>query len=140
MREARQSAVSDRKVYLLTFTAPGTIALALVNSDGTTTAISSVNIPTNVTFHCEAGIPTTSATTPDGFGLGVLAIDFNGSNVIYFQPDGAGRDSLGRVANGVIYVSISGQLESAHAVDLFGSTGRIKTWSIYQTVGTWAWR
>jgi Tfp pilus assembly protein FimT len=146
MRLARQYAISDRKIYRLTFTSPSGIALNRMKTDSVTTDPSTNDsvstIPTTVKFQCEPGIPTTPATTPNGIGLGTNPIDFGvtDTNTILFQPDGAGRDSLGRIANGVIYTSISGQLASARAVTVFGSTGNIKAWKLVNVNGTWTWQ
>ena len=142
MRLARQYAISDRKIYRLTFNSPSGIALDRQNADGTFTPMSISIIPQTVAFQCESGIPTTSATTPNGIGVGTVPIDFGvGDSIqIFFQPDGAGRDSLGRIANGVVYTSISGKLSSARAVTLFGSTGSIKSWKLLNVNGTWTWQ
>ncbi len=138
MRLARQSAISKRLVYRLTFNAPGTIIMDQLLT--TTTIVSGVptvnttvtnvltdSLPGTVTFNKDSGAP----IDYDSFGDGVAAIYFNGSNQIYFQPDGAGRDATGKICNGVVYSEISGQMLSSRSITLWGSTGQIKLYKLY---------
>jgi type II secretory pathway pseudopilin PulG len=149
MRLARQYAISERQIYRLTFTGPNSILLNRMQSDSITLNPSNNDsasyIPTTVAFQCDSNIPTsqTSApTTPNAIGQGAIAIDIGQSdgNQIFFQPDGSARDALGRLANGVVYTSISGQSASARAVTVFGSTGSIKSWKLFNMNGTWTWQ
>ena len=144
MRLARQYAISDRKIYRLTFNSPSAIAIDRLHSDNSfDVAISMSAIPQAVGMQVESGVPTSSIVapyTPDNIGTAAKAVDFNSGNQVFFQPDGAGRDASGKVVSGVIYVSISGQLASARAVTLFGSTGRIKAWKIQNQNGVWQWQ
>jgi hypothetical protein len=137
MRQARQSALTDRRIYVLTFTAPSTVLTERVEQDGTRSVIQSLSLASNVQFRVEPGIPTSGSETPDGFGSGSLAIDFNGSNQVFFQPDGSARDTSGRLNNGVIYLARPGDLSSARAITLFGATGRIKGWRL--SALAWHW-
>jgi type II secretory pathway pseudopilin PulG len=147
MRRARDQAAADMRVYVVTFTAPGTITVTQTTPGGTLMLTST--LPPDVTYHVEAGIPTsptTAPTTPDGFGAGAAAFDFDqppssigGGNSIYFQPDGSAQDALGNVNNGVVYMGIPGQLATCRAVSLWGYTGRIRGWSLAQTASVWAW-
>ncbi len=63
-----------------------------------------------------AGMPTSPNAfpkTPDGFGVGTTAIDFDQGiaggvkNVIYFYPDGSAQDAAGNINNGVVYLCCS---------------------------------
>ena len=104
----------------------------------------SVPLPNGVQFTVVAGIPTTPQT-PDGFGIGNVAIDFaqatgGGGNVIYFQPDGTAVDAAGNPNNGVLYIARPGQLATSHAITLFGSTGRLKTWNLSKQGATVKWQ
>jgi prepilin-type N-terminal cleavage/methylation domain-containing protein len=141
LRQARQTAVDSRKTYIVTFAAPRTIQI--LRQDGGSPAPAPVLINTyvlsnDVSFDNEPGIPTTATTTPDGFGVGAYAIDFD-INVgggaytsVYFRPDGGAYDANGNINNGVIYVARSGELYSARAITLYGLTGRLRGWRLYK--------
>jgi prepilin-type N-terminal cleavage/methylation domain-containing protein len=140
MRQARQAAVDERRVYRITFQAPGTIITELVpraNGCAYNPAVPkrTSTLPTDIQFRAEAGIPTAPGQTPDGFGTGANAIDFDidfGGAVtqIYFQPDGSAQDNLCRVNNGLVYMARPGQWRTSRAVSMLGTTGRIKGWRL----------
>lgn len=137
MRQARQSAVAERRVYVVTFTAPATVLVQRREQNGTLTEVNQNPLSFDMRFWAEPGIPTANSQTPDNFGTGSIAVDLNGSNQICFQPDGSVRDSAGRVANGVIYLARPGDLSSARAISLFGTTGRIKGWRLSPLAWRW---
>jgi type II secretory pathway pseudopilin PulG len=149
LRRARDSAAADMRVYVVTFAAPtagngGTITVTESTPAGAVLMTS--YLPPQVTFHLEPGIPTTIATTPDGFGTGASIFDFDqppsgagGSNVIYFQPDGSAQDAIGNVNNGVVYLGKPGQLPTCRAITLWGYTGRIRGWQLVSAGAGWAW-
>ncbi|HWP85903.1 MAG TPA: hypothetical protein VNN17_11970 [Terriglobia bacterium] len=140
MRRARQLAIDERRVHVLVVQAPRTVRIDRIDA-GVRTVISQVPLTNDVAFQVEPGIPTNPTQTPDGFGAGALAIDINGSNEIYFQADGSARDALGRVANGVVYLCLPGELISSRAISLFGATGRLKSWKLRaRTDGTYEWQ
>lgn len=61
------------------------------------------------------GIPTSATSTPDGFGSGNNAIDFDlgnggGGTQVYFEPDGRALDAGNRLNNGVVYIAQPGDL------------------------------
>jgi hypothetical protein len=87
--------------------------------------------------------------TPDGFGIGGTAIDFDqgvaggAKNVIYFYPDGSAEDVNGNVNNGVVYIALTGNtgfVSTSRAITLWGATGRLRGWHIYQNAAKWYWR
>ena len=148
MRQARDLAVAQRQVYFVTFThvnnnPPDTIT---ITQGATGTVITTLDLPMDVDFETVTGIPTGAGTTPDNFGLGGAAIDFDQNvaggnpNVIYFQPDGSGQDVAGNINNGVIYVARPGELYSSHAITFWGATGRIRGWRLLVNKGTPYWR
>lgn len=153
LRRARDQSAADMRSYMVTFTPAvsnvngGTITVQQ-NITGTP-LLFSATLPPNVTFHVEPGIPTsqtTAPTTPDGFGTGSNAFDFDqapsgtgGSNVIYFMPDGSAQDASGNVNNGVVYLGIPGQLNTCRAISVWGYTGRIRGWHLYQNSSVWTW-
>ena len=130
MRRTRQAAIDERRVHVITFTAPRTIQIQRRELDDSLTPVSQLNLSEDIRFTAEPGIPTGSAATPDGFGVGTVAIDFNGAAQIFFQPDGSARDVTGGINNGVVYLARPPELTSSRAVTLFGATGRIKGWRL----------
>jgi prepilin-type N-terminal cleavage/methylation domain-containing protein len=99
-------------------------------------------IPTDVTFAVQAGFP---VNTPDGFGTGVTAIDFESTpgvplNYIVFYPDGSAKDSLGNYSSGVVYMTRGGDtIYSSRAITVWGATGRIRGWRLNQVAGVATW-
>lgn len=143
LRQARQQALGDRMIYIVTFQAPGTI-LVQQKSQAGTVQISQTQLPHDIQFLCVNGIPITATTVPDGFGAGVVPIDFKqanggGGTAVYFYPDGSARDDQGRINDGIVYTARPNDLGSSRAVTLFGTTGRIKGWKLYigATNNTW---
>jgi len=137
MRQARDTAISERQTYYVTFTHNTTPPDVITITDGATgTVVNTYQLPIDVSFQVISGIPTAAGTTPDGFGLGALALDFDQGisggtkNIIYFYPDGSGQDSVGNINNGVLYVARIGDLYSSHAITLWGATGRLRGWRL----------
>jgi prepilin-type N-terminal cleavage/methylation domain-containing protein len=146
IRRARDQAAGDMRVYVVTFTAPGTITVTQNSTTGP--LLITTVLPPDVTFHVEPGLPTSptvNPTTPDGFGTGSNAIDFDqgvgaaGAISIYFQPDGSAMDINGNINNGVVYFGRPGELLSSRAITLWGTTGRIRGWRYFSTP-TAGWR
>jgi len=146
MRQARDTAVAQRQTYYVTFThntvPPDTIT---ITQGATGTVVSTLQLPLDVSFQTVLGIPTAAGTTPDGFGLGAVAIDFDQNiaggapNVIYFMPDGTGQDVAGNINNGVIYIARAQQIYSSHAITFWGTTGRIRGWRLLTFKGSPYW-
>jgi type II secretory pathway pseudopilin PulG len=155
LRRAHERAVDERRIYRVTFVAPQTIQVdvgQVANIASTVTgsapaftqAQPPLILPPGVQFVAVAGIPTTAQTTPDGFGTGNNAIDFDISNggggtQIYFQPDGRALDGANRLNNGVIYIAQPNNLFSSRAVSLYGATGRVKPWFLSTVGGVNGW-
>jgi prepilin-type N-terminal cleavage/methylation domain-containing protein len=141
MRQAREWAVAQRQVYIVNFAAPGTIT---ITQGATGRVLYTFTLPSDVSFTQVAGIPG-GANAPDGFSLGgAIAFDQNvaggNANAIYFMPDGSAQDALGNVNNGVIYIARPNQLYSSRAVTVWGLTGRLRGWRLYNNGGTAYWR
>lgn len=155
LRRAHERAVDERRIYRVTFVAPqtiqvdvGQVASIAATISGTTPAFTQVQapliLPPGVQFAAVPGIPNTTQTTPDGFGTGNNAIDFDISNggggtQIYFQPDGRALDGANRLNNGVIYIAQPNNLFSSRAVSLYGATGRVKAWFLTKVGGMNGW-
>ena len=159
MRQARDNSVAQRTSYVVTLdstTTPHSVTVAptFVGPQGIQGTVS-YTLPTDVTFNVVSGIPTAPTKTPDGFGVGAKAIDFGytgagtgvgGKNQIYFCPDGSAQDSAGGIGqctgnmnNGVVYIARPTELMSSRAITIWGATGRIRGWRIYNNGGV-AWQ
>jgi type II secretory pathway pseudopilin PulG len=144
LRMAHEEAIAKRLQYIVTLQAPGTIVTQWTKAGIGVQTERTIPLPDGIQFIAIPGIPTTPLT-PDGFGLGNVAIDFDqatggGQNIIYFQPDGTALDAIGNPNNGVLYIARPGQLSSSRAITLFGSTGRLKTWYLKQIGATLKWQ
>jgi len=149
MRQGRDTAVAQRQIYFVTFSnavQPNTIT---ITQGSTGTVTNTYFLPTDVNFDAEPGIPTAQAgfpATPDGFGVGGTAIDFDQNiaggvkNVIYFYPDGSAEDAAGSVNNGVVYMAMPGFVNTSRAITLWGATGRLRGWHIYLSGVKYYWR
>jgi prepilin-type N-terminal cleavage/methylation domain-containing protein len=142
LRRARDQAAADMRIYVVSFATPGTITVTQNTATGP--VLITTVLPTDITFHVEPGVPnspTVIPTTPDGFGTAAFAIDFDqgvgpgGSNVIYFYPDGTALDANGNINNGVVYLGRPGELYSSRAITVWGSTGRVRGWRLYNNGG-----
>lgn len=147
MRQARDTAVSQRQTYFVTFT-HNTIPpdIITITQGATGNVISTLQLPLDLSFQTLTGIPTAPGSTPDNFGLGAVAIDFDQNvaggttNVIYFMADGSGQDVAGNINSGVIYIARAGELYSSRAITFWGATGRLRGWRLLTSKGTPYWR
>ena len=154
LRQARDISVAQRQIYFVTLSNavfPNSITITQ-GSTGTVTA--TYFLPSNVGFVAWPGLPSSPVAypmTPDGFGIGTTAIDFDQGvvggvkNVIYFYPDGSAEDVVGNINNGVVYLALLGDtrfVSTSRAISLWGATGRLRGWHIYLNVNAanWYWR
>ena len=104
--------------------------------------VNTYSIPADVTFNVQAGFP---AATPDGFGAGATAIDFETQagvplNYVVFYPDGSAQDNLGNLVSGVVYMTrVGDSIYTSRAVTVWGATGRIRGWRLDQVAGVATW-
>ncbi len=146
MRQARDTAVAQRQTYFVTFThntiPPDQIT---ITQGATGTVLRIYSLPIDVAFQVQTGLPP-AGSTPDSFGSGGTAIDFDqavaggAKNVIYFYPDGTSEDVNGNLNNGVIYIARTNDLYSSHAITVWGATGRLRGWRLYNNAGVAYWR
>ena len=141
MRRAREAAIAERRTYVITFNnavIPNTITMTQA---ATGLVVSVQTLPTDVAFTAISGLPTGTANTPDHFGAGGTAIDFDqgvsggAKNVICFNPDGSAQDVNSNSNNGVIYIARIGDVNSSRAVTVWGSTGRLRGYRLYPKAG-----
>jgi prepilin-type N-terminal cleavage/methylation domain-containing protein len=148
LRLARQMAIDNRQIIVVTFTAPQTITVqqwplgtAGGCSYGVPVNISTTTLPWDIKFQAESGIPT-GANVPDGLGTGSQAFDLSpvpttNNSSLFFQPDGSVQNYNCQTFSGVIYMSRTGQLPTARAVSIFGFTGRVKGYRFSTATSTW---
>jgi len=162
IRQTRDFAVAQRQQYSVTFNntlTPNTITITQITQTGVNNVVATYQLPSDLRFMVVAGFPSTAATVPDGFGNGATPIAFDqgiaagNPNVIYFMPDGTGQDVSGNINNGVIYIArctdtavnpcpagnTIGDINTAHAITVWGATGRIRGWRLYYNSGTPYW-
>ncbi|MFZ3264531.1 MAG: hypothetical protein WA172_11065 [Terriglobales bacterium] len=164
MRLARDNAVSQRTSYSVTFSnsvTPNTIVvtptLVFANGNGTNEDLptATYQLPPGVTFLAQSALASTSPT-PDNYGNGTAAIDFGypapgtgsgGQTVLYFCPDGSSQNSAGagncsgmnNWSGGVIYIAQSSNILSSRALTVWGGTGRIHGWRLYNSGSNYTW-
>jgi prepilin-type N-terminal cleavage/methylation domain-containing protein len=165
MRLARGYAVAQRTSYSVTFAnavspspyATVVVAPVVAGFQGDRNA-ATYQLPQDVSFLAQSGLPTASTAVPDGYGAGTAAIDFGytqngigtgGQSVIYFCPDGSSQRAPGTNNDGtcpgtwdggVVYLARSGDLLSSRAITLMGVTGRIRGWRLYAKTGGYQWQ
>jgi type II secretory pathway pseudopilin PulG len=106
--------------------------------------VDTYTLPSDISFNVQAGFP---ATTPDGFGTGVTAIDFESTagvplacQCVVFFPDGSSQDTVGNYNSGVVYMTrVSDTVYTSRAVTVWGATGRIRGWRLNQVAGVAEW-
>lgn len=159
LRNTRELAISQSHEYIVTFNpggfAAGTILVQYqppaATPGGVLPALQEVNtftIPSDITYAVQAGFPTNA---PDGFGSGLVPIDFGQGlggaslNYVTFFPDGSSRDtngssSLGNYNSGVLYLTRAADtVYSSRAITVWGATGRIRGWRLYNPGGVNTW-
>jgi len=150
MRQARDLSVAQRQIYFVTFNTAASPHNVTITQGSTGTVVATYPMPSDVGFNVVSGVPTsptTPPTTPDGFGTASRSVDFDqgvaggARNVVYFYPDGSAADAVGNVNNGVLYIARPADLNSSRAITLWGATGRLRGWRLYQNGGTtYYWR
>ena len=161
MRLARDTSVAQRASYSVTFSnsvTPNTITVGptVTGFQGDQNSVV-YQLPSDVSFVAQSGLPTASTAVPDGYGSGTVAIDFGwtingvgtgGATTIYFCPDGSSQRAPGTNGDGscpgtwdggVVYLARTGDLMSSRAITLWGGTGRIRGWRLYGVSGGYKW-
>jgi hypothetical protein len=149
MRQTRDLSVAQRQIYFITFTGGPAPDVITITQGSTGVVTATYQLPNDVLFNAEPGLPVSPVAfpmTPDGFGIGTTAIDFDQGvaggikNVIYFYPDGSAQDATGNVNNGVIYMDMPGFINTSRAITLWGATGRLRGWHLFKSGAQWYWR
>jgi prepilin-type N-terminal cleavage/methylation domain-containing protein len=126
---AREMAITQRHIMEVQFVGGNWIRIVRHETSGpiATTIVTSVALESNATFSLTAAVP----DTPDAFGAnaGICFGTSSGScaaQTFQFNTDGSLTDANGVVINGTVFVSIRNQPESARAVTVLGTTGRVR--------------
>lgn len=127
LRWARQSAISQRRNFIVQFV--GNNEITIFRQEQPTqalTQVSDVHLNPTVFFQLTPGLP----DTPDGYGNGGPVV-FNGQvggpPVMQFQSDGTFDDGNGNPINGTVFVGITGIATCGRAVSVLGATGRVRS-------------
>jgi prepilin-type N-terminal cleavage/methylation domain-containing protein len=147
LRTYRSRAITEGKRYIITFAAPGKITVqywgVAVPVSPAPVQVATFTLPSDIQFAVQGGFPTAPGKVPDGFGTGATAIGFNacvvvGQSCLIFYPDGSAQDDTGNANSGVLYLTRPGDLYSSRAITVFGYTGRVRGWRLYNQAGaTW---
>lgn len=161
LRQARDNAVSQRTSYSVTFAnkvSPSpyaTIAVAWAPASGETSLTNGTSnglTPATVTYQLSTDVsfltPPAGTTSPDGYGTGTHAIDFGytASSSTGEQPPFTSVRTVrsrtricapdSETGTGASSTWCSGNAYSDRAVDVWGATGRIRGWRLYNITGT----
>jgi len=128
LRTAREQAISQRRLVLVTFTDPSRIVISVFNAAGTiATPLNAVDLDQGVSFRVFAGVP----DTPDAFAAAAfpaVAVSFGGASSFRFSSEGICVNQFGDTVNGTVFVGRVGQPQSARAVSVFGPTALVRQW------------
>ena len=147
VRTYRNLAISQGKRYIITVTQPRTMTVQYwgvavpPNPAPAPVTVSTYTLPMDVQFLTQAGFPNPG---PDGFGttyfaFNACAVVAGGNPCVIFYPDGSAQDDQGNFNNGVVYISRPADVYSARAIDVWGTTGRVRGWRLYNVGGTNTW-
>ena len=146
LRTARQMAVTKRRNVLVTLTAPNmmTMEVQTLPGEAAATPIAPIYLNDNAaggcSFYVYPGLPDTpmgfgnsSALTfaPASGGTAGLAILFSTSGSLVGTTATSGYNVVGNrnPVNASIFLAIPGQKNTARAVTVLGSTGRVRSYS-----------
>jgi prepilin-type N-terminal cleavage/methylation domain-containing protein len=122
MRLARELAISERRYMRVVFDNPNEMQILREEVPGPATTVkSTIVLEGGVSYSVVGSVP----DTPDAFGKST-AIYFGGVANVKFSPDGTLVNQDGATANGTVFLAIPNVSQSARAVTVLGSTGRIR--------------
>jgi len=148
IRRAHDESVAQCRVYVVSFddvSVPNTVTVTQNTTTGP--VLVSASLPPEIKFTTVTGMPTSNATpptTPDSFGVAGFGVDLDvnvtpGIKTIYFYPTGSAFDNAGNISNGVVYIARPSDINSPRAVTIWGATGRIRGWRLYQSGTQYSW-
>jgi len=146
LRTAREIAVTKRRNVLVTITAPNQIQIAVQTLPGEAPAavyapvLLNDGVPGGSTFYVYPGVPDTPMNfgnsnalnfVPASGGTAGLAIMFSTSGSLVGTTGSSGYNTIGNnnPVNASIFTAIPGQPNTARAVTVMGTTGRVRSYS-----------
>lgn len=128
LRWARQSAIAQRRNFLVAFVGNNEITISRQEQPTQAlTVVSDVRLNPTVFFQLTPGLP----DTPNGYGNGgpiVFGGQVGGPPVMQFQSDGTFVDgTTGNAINGTAFLAIPGIPTCGRAVTVLGATGRVRS-------------
>ncbi|HLV85682.1 MAG TPA: prepilin-type N-terminal cleavage/methylation domain-containing protein [Candidatus Sulfotelmatobacter sp.] len=149
IRNYRNLAITQRKRYVLIFTAPSTITVQYwgvgVPVSPAPVTVATYTLPQDMQYATQTGFPATAPDIPGDNGS--TAIQFNactviegGSPCLVLNPDGSAQDDQGNYNNGIVYITrpLSNRY-SSRAITIYGTTGRARGWRLYNISGADTW-
>jgi type II secretory pathway pseudopilin PulG len=122
MNTARQLAITQRRYMRLVFTNPNQIQIVREEVPGpATTVLATAILEGGVQFSLINSLP----DTPDAFGNNA-PVFFGAVVNVKFSPAGTLVNQNGVNANGSVFLALRQVQESARAITVLGSTGRIR--------------
>lgn len=118
---ARETAVAQRRNVEMRFAGTNAVQLFRQNLPTGTTLLRSFTFEGGVVYHVNPPV----VDTPDGFGVSA-AINFGTATKVIFNSDGMLVDQAGSPVNGTIFIALPDHPQSARAVTVLGSTGRVR--------------
>ena len=121
LRRGRQWAIGHRRAVEIRFPTINTIQLVQLDVPNGETVLNTLLLTNGCRFIIFGGLP----DSPDTFGNSE-PVDFGGEDPLMFLSDGSLIDNQGNPINGTVFLGIDDKPETARAVTLLGSTGRIR--------------
>lgn len=138
LRQAREYSITNRRYVQIAFSTVGGTSQIVITQWNTLTAGGGTTNPVLSTVYVPSPMQytlVTAADTPDGFGnSSAIAFKIEGTSTIptgnmLFQSDGELVDSVtNNPIDGTIFLGVAGNVSSARAVTVMGSTGRVRGW------------
>jgi hypothetical protein len=154
IRTYRNEAIAQNSRYIISFPTPNTITVQFwgyaVPVSPAPVTVATYTLPPDMQFAVQAGFP---AAAPD-FGapfnattavqtLFACTLEEAGNPCLIFNPDGSAQDDAGMPGNynnGVIYITRpTSNAFSSRAITVWGATGRIRGWRLYNQGGVNKW-
>jgi prepilin-type N-terminal cleavage/methylation domain-containing protein len=154
LRNTRNLSITQSHEYLVTFNPAGFPAgtILIQYQPPAVGALAAPPLQQVITYtipaDCSFAVQGFPAATPDGFGTGAVALDFESTPgvvlipaTVVFMPDGSARDNLGNLlTSGIVYMTqLNESVYSSRAITVWGATGRIRGWALDSVAGAPTW-
>lgn len=128
VRAAHELAITQRRYMRIVFTDPNQVQIVREDvAPAGTTVISTTVLEGTMKYLLVSAVP----DTPDAFGNGA-AVKFTASvgavTNMKFSPDGTLVNQDGSTTNGSVFLAMPGVSNTARAITVLGSTGRVRAY------------